>query len=619
MTMLRLPISFRLCGALLLAVIALLGVGALHSVAAAPRQQQTAGDSQCRGCHGDNQRSLTLPSGEELKLLVDLTRLDATAHSSAHANAVACTACHFDAEKRARYRYPHAENPAQTLVEFRAEVAQNCEGCHYPHLPFHKSEQSDYTPPTCVDCHGSHTIARVDQLAEVMPANCLACHSDKTAAWAAEFVAPRPGLGNGNAEYAGSARCAGCHEDKYFTWDKTLHARMVQDPKADERAILGDFFRTDPNLTFGLNDVAYTIGSRWKQVYLTQTVTGTLTILPAQWNMSTRSWAPYHGDGAPGDAWLPSCGGCHVTGLDTSTWGFTEFNIGCEGCHGPGAAHASAPKKVKPVAKPDDQVCGSCHSRGESPEGYPFPAMFRPGDTLTDHFTFAQDEAVLWPDGSARRNHQQYMDWMVGGSMQQSGKVQCVTCHSPHDSDASTGQLNKPLNDLCLQCHNERDQQAMARHVPFHEKALQKRDFYCTDCHMPKLAASAAEFEMHTHTFQQPNPQGTLDHGGLEAMPNACNRCHTGSGETPEWATQIIEFAAAQTQVSASAFFGPGPTPTSPPPPTPIASVGQPVVRAVVSTGRWLRTTAFVILGLLVVAGVAAIVRAIFMRGKKDA
>lgn len=76
---------------------------------------------------------------------------------------------------------------------------------------------------------------------------------------------------------------------------------------------------------------------------------------------------------------------------------------------------------------------------------------------------------------------------------------------------------------------------------------------------MPKIAVNATPFDTHSHAFMQPNPQGSIDHGGVTDMPNACNQCHQGSGETAQWAAQTIAVAQARATPVAGAFFGPGP------------------------------------------------------------
>ncbi|MFN8439406.1 MAG: cytochrome c3 family protein [Caldilineaceae bacterium] len=584
-------------------------------------------DMPCRGCHDDTERTHTFPSGESVSLRVDLSIIDKSPHNSSAAEPVACNNCHVN---ETHYRYPHAKQSAESKAAFVTAIEQSCQECHYPHKPFHELNSSksisataelsatvtavNYPDnyPTCVDCHGNHNIESANANSQSMTANCLACHNDKDAAWVQSYVPAPQGLGTGATGYIGSARCASCHEDKYFAWQKTLHSKMVQNSATTPSAIVGDFSVEDPNRPFTMQDVLYAIGSNWKQVYLSQTVEGKLFVLPAQWNVADKKWVSYHPDTGTGSNWLENCGSCHVTGLNTQNWGFTELSIGCEGCHGPGEAHAKKPKQVKLFDKEDDQVCGSCHSRGTSPEGLPYPATYRPGDKLSDHFTLATGSDVRWPDGSAKLHNQQFSEWHNDNKMMKSGDVTCTTCHSVHDEVSVAGQLHKPINELCLSCHNE--QKALVQHIPFHEQAIvkQRHEFTCADCHMPKLASSATDFDIRSHAFTQPDPQNTIDHGGLAEMPNACNRCHTEIGQTPQWAAQTIAYAKESAKSKPKSFFGPGPTPTSPPPPTPISVVGQPPPEIQIGLGAWLRPaliTAFWLIVALFLYFVYAIIR----------
>lgn len=584
-------------------------------------------EAGCIGCHGETSRTITFASGETVSVDVDLAALAQSPHAPNGVTAVACLGCHDDANG---HRYPHTELAEGTRREFAVRVSQACESCHYAHKPFHSPDPGEEQPatqaeppvdpsmlPACVDCHGSHSLARVEEMRTAMPPLCIECHSDENVEWAQEFVTPRPGFGPGAADYAGSTRCNGCHDDKYFTWQKTLHARMVQDPHRDPAASVGDFDKPDPDRTFGLQDVALTVGSRWRQIYLTQTVSNTFTILPAQWNVAKQEWEPYQTTEGEATDWLQGCGSCHVTGLDAATGSFTEYSIGCESCHGPSRAHAEDPRNIKPYAQVDDQVCGSCHSRGLSPEGHPYPATYRPGDSLAAHFTPTDEAGAYWPDGSARLNHQQYTDWSLGSPMAAAPTTNCTTCHRVHESGTEPGQLDKPLNDLCLSCHS--DKTALLKHIPFHEQASQKHTFVCTDCHMPQMATSVNVNDIHNHSFLQPNPDGSVKHGGVAAMPNACNLCHTDYGEDPEWAIRTISWTKALATPDSAAFFGPGPTPTSPPPPTPIQSVGRPVEVYEVPTGRGLRIGFFVTVGLLGVLIAGLVARALLKRREQHA
>ncbi|CAN5616507.1 hypothetical protein BH11ARM2_BH11ARM2_25830 [soil metagenome] len=67
----------------------------------------------------------------------------------------------------------------------------------------------------------------------------------------------------------------------------------------------------------------------------------------------------------------PDCVKCHVVGLEAEG-GFRsraqtpQFAfVGCESCHGPGAAHAINPKILLPRLSPE--TCLSCHTRDQSP------------------------------------------------------------------------------------------------------------------------------------------------------------------------------------------------------------------------------------------------------------
>jgi predicted CXXCH cytochrome family protein len=613
----------------------------------------------CRGCHGDNDRLYTLPSGETVPLLVPLDALDASPHSWHNAepgdSPMGCTDCHTGV---GRYRYPHEENPAQTLAEYRASASTACTECHYPHNPFHEIqdpvEADGPAPllaaeglPTCADCHGSHDVATVDLIDETMPAACVDCHTDQEETWAVEYLAPRPGFGHGAEGYVGSERCMGCHADRYLTWRETLHATTIQNTTDNPGAIVADFVSDDAARPIELAQVAFVIGSKWQQRFITQTVEGALMVLPGQWNVATQAWAADHyaAEGEPVLVdWLANCSYCHVTGLDivpadavavsdaatdvmtdtmpmathaTANWSLREFGIGCEDCHGPGEAHVSDPENTKPFSEPDDQVCGACHSRGESPDGHPFPADYKPGDVLTDHFTFIDSEPTRWPDGSARAHNQQYTDWMLGNTMQQSGDVQCSSCHAVHGDAKGPSQLSQPTNQLCTDCHTEK--KALATHIPYHKEALTERDFQCNDCHMPLMATSAVDFDIHSHTFLQPDPQGSLDHGGLENMPNACNQCHQSVSETAEWAAETVDWALANYVIRSESVFGPGPTPPSPPPPTPLPSAGEQHEVSAYIDFAWVRPIVYVFVALVGAIVAALVVRLIWLRRKSHA
>jgi hypothetical protein len=70
----------------------------------------------------------------------------------------------------------------------------------------------------------------------------------------------------------------------------------------------------------------------------------------------------------------PECVGCHVVGYDFEE-GFRTpeetsylLHVGCEACHGPGAAHATSAKEAYGRVKGDKKMCLTCHEKDRSPQ-----------------------------------------------------------------------------------------------------------------------------------------------------------------------------------------------------------------------------------------------------------
>src|SRR4051812_19022422 len=78
---------------------------------------------------------------------------------------------------------------------------------------------------------------------------------------------PQPPPKPATRAFVGSQACRDCHTSIYDRWSTTLMANVVQDPKQRPNAILGDFSKPNPLVTFTPQDVAFTYGSKWKQRY----------------------------------------------------------------------------------------------------------------------------------------------------------------------------------------------------------------------------------------------------------------------------------------------------------------------------------------------------------------
>jgi len=359
--------------------------------------------------------------------------------------------------------------------------------------------------------------------------------------------------------YIGSDSCALCHGAKHESSQQTWHARILR--PASEETIAGDFTSTDPDLTFTVDEVAYVVGGQFSERYLTE-VEGELYVLPAQWNVASDEWVPYHPEDWLDRPYARYCAGCHTTGFDAESETWSEVGVQCEACHGPGSDHVALAGERAMIINPalldfqaQTEVCGQCHSRGTDPTGvYEFPVDFQPGGALKldDAFIAAADEEHFWPDGSSRAHHQEYLDWQKSPH---AAGVSCVFCHVSHSHGETAHQTRWVGNHRCLICHEEK--RDLETHVPY----MQTQTAFCTDCHMPTLAEAATaeyNFDIHSHTFWDPDPVGTMRYGGQDAMPNACNLCHT--DQTPEWAAQVLDLEVAP--------LTPIPTATPAPPPT---------------------------------------------------
>jgi predicted CXXCH cytochrome family protein len=365
-----------------------------------------------------------------------------------------------------------------------------------------------------------------------------------------------------NAQYVGSTTCKTCHPAMYARWTKTRMANVVRDPKVSPDAILPDLTKTDPLVTFTKDDIAFVYGSKWKQRYFTKKGDDYFP-LGAQWDITHQMWRAYKV--APNTDWWtkfypddnmqrptgPLCDGCHSVNYNIQTKTVTEWNVGCEKCHGPGSVHVAQPSRLNITnpARLDSMqatnVCIQCHSQGQPLSNpiqgryYDWPVGFRAGLDLKDfwkleEYKLGEQTFTHFADGTAHKNRMQGNDF-VQSAMYTHG-VSCNSCHDVHGTK-NNADLLKPANVLCLECHGPKSPNGP--HAPTIEAhthhASNSAGNECVSCHMPKIEQQLADTNVRAHTFKfiPPSETETLK------VPNACNVCH--NDKSVDWAKETLK------------------------------------------------------------------------------
>ena len=207
-----------------------------------------------------------------------------------------------------------------------------------------------------------------------------------------------------NATFVGREACARCHAEEDRRWRGSHHDLAMQE--ANEKTVLGDFgnatfthfgvtstffkrngrfwVRTDgPDGKLHEYPIAYTFGIDPLQQYLIEFPGGRYQALNVCWDTRPKSrggqrWFhlypkepvahddPLHWTG-PYQNWNFMCAECHSTnvkkGYDAAsdayrtTW--SELDVSCEACHGPGSAHVAwADAVAAGKARKDDRDRG---------------------------------------------------------------------------------------------------------------------------------------------------------------------------------------------------------------------------------------------------------------------
>lgn len=400
--------------------------------------------------------------------------------------------------------------------------------------------------------------------------------------------------------FIGSQVCAGCHEQAYQNWLGSHHDLAMQ--AATVQTVLGDFddrefthfgntstFYRDGERFMVRTDgadghmqdfeISYTFGVEPLQQYLIEIDGGRLQALGIAWDSRSKAdggqrWFHLYPDEAiPHDDilhwthasqnWNTQCADCHSTGLRknydpktrefATTW--TEVNVACEACHGPGVDHqiwatraegwknfessrglqvlldersdahwrfdvdASIARRSQPRESAREiETCARCHSRRSVISDF-----YQHGDPLLDHYLPALlNDGLYFADGQIDDEVYVYGSYLQ--SKMNAAGVTCSDCHEPHSLS-----LRAPGNAVCLQCHQAERYDVSEHH--FHPPETPGAS--CAECHMPTRTYMVVD-PRHDHSMRIPRPDLSVTLG----TPNACNNCHR--EQTPEWAEQQV-------------------------------------------------------------------------------
>ena len=359
------------------------------------------------------------------------------------------------------------------------------------------------------------------------------------------------------SQYLGSDKCAAYHKSHSESWQNSGHNKMIRAVIADgpNKNVLADFSKPDANRPFELRDVKWVIGHRWKQRFI-GVVNGQEVVFPAQWSIKDKKWQAYT---AKSDWWYPQhpdwktrsnfqlCAGCHSTGSDHYSQSWTELNITCESCHGPGKKHAESLLKsdiVNPArlsVERSTDICLACHQAGKPDAKHAaWPGGYQPGKKLSNFWHGFEPEAgkqtpEFWSNGTAHKNRVQGNTFTH--SVMHAEGLQCSNCHDPHGSRYRSMTIKSAeTNALCLTCHGPGKfvgpkVQAITDHT--HHTATSTGS-QCINCHMPKTGENSVGAESRDHTFNFVSPIVSID----QPNPNSCNLCHT--DKTPQWALEAV-------------------------------------------------------------------------------
>jgi predicted CXXCH cytochrome family protein len=355
-----------------------------------------------------------------------------------------------------------------------------------------------------------------------------------------EYIDPR------GTDYAGSESCIQCHQTQYDMALKSSHFKATA--PAIPGNVLGDFdkgnhiFIYDKNTRLAIekrNDTLYQVlykNGKEVEAHPFDIVFGTKHAqtsvfwrnrntyeLPISYYHSIKGWAT--SPGFPADKpyfdrmVVKDCYSCHASNASSRSvqQNSTEVNfismdvediidpktivygIDCERCHGPAKKHAEFHLKnpnvkvansitsIKNLSRQQKlDACALCHGGND---GMKMKSRFdfKPGDNLSEFYRSTRsitDTTTFDVHGNQFRLMAQSKCFV------NSEKMDCITCHNPHEN------ASKDLasySKICMSCH-----QTGIKHSDKTLKTMSGSLLAnnCVECHMPKKSSGAIKFQL---------------------------------------------------------------------------------------------------------------------------
>jgi Tetratricopeptide repeat len=362
-----------------------------------------------------------------------------------------------------------------------------------------------------------------------------------TIGWAAKSDPVITHAAESNDGYVGSQACSSCHQGIYQQFTKTSMGRSMSlvTPAFLQKASLPsqyfnerldrlfEVYSQDGNLYQSESVTGIDGKESFRDVHQLEWIIGSgvngfggllrkggfLFQAPLSYYSHPMTWEPSPGyesiDLGFSRPITPGCIFCHsgrpnpVTGtngqFDSNP--FSQLAIGCESCHGPGAAHiqAMSGEKLQTQAKaalidvrivnpahltPDlaNNICMGCHQNGDARVLKPGKTYqdFRPGSPLDNTLSILMVPPKRESPPTADHLEHYYSMTLSKCYRSSSGRLRCITCHDPH-VEPSREEAPAYFAAKCLTCHTNQSCK-----LPIATRMQQKPANNCIDCHMPK-------------------------------------------------------------------------------------------------------------------------------------